>query len=76
MSQCNKCQCFDWQHVENEGNPNLEDDKNFKPDRYFFWHGDIKEDYDMGKYDCLCEVCYMDLGEDNWVEQDPNWPFS
>ena len=24
----------------------------------FYWHGDIQEDYDMGKYDCLCKSCF------------------
>ena len=29
-----------------------------KPDLYFYWHGDIEEDYDMGDYTCLCEICF------------------
>ena len=32
--------------------------KGYQPDLYYYWHGDIEEDYDMGKYDCLCEICF------------------
>ena len=32
--------------------------KAYQPDLYYYWHGDIEEDYDMGDYTCLCEICF------------------
>lgn len=58
MSMCERCGVFDKSHVENEGDSNLTQLDNYTPDRTFFWHGDIQEDYDMGEYDCLCETCF------------------
>ena len=42
---------------------------NNDPSLYFYWHGDIEEDYDMGIYDCLCTECFNQLnsqGEIRW----------
>ena len=30
-------------------------------DLYYYWHGDIEEDYDMGNNDCLCENCFSKI---------------
>ena len=33
--------------------------KGYQPDLYFYWHGDIEEDYTMpNNYECLCEICF------------------
>jgi len=52
MSLCNLCEVSD----NPEENPN-----NYDPDKYFFWHGDIEEKYDMGEHTCLCEDCFIKL---------------
>ena len=58
MSMCEKCGVFDKSHVENEGDLNLTQRKEYTPNQTFFWHGDIQEEYDMGEYNCLCETCF------------------
>ena len=30
-------------------------------DLYYYWHGDIEEDYDLGSNDCLCENCFSKI---------------
>ena len=74
MAQCDKCGCFDDNEAENIDYPEilgdddekqqewLEDQEDYQPDRYYYWHGDIQEDYQMPKgYECLCEKCFGDL---------------
>ena len=40
----------------------LEKDPLYEPHRYYYWHGDIQEDYQMPKgYECLCEECFGDF---------------
>ena len=63
MALCDQCGNFDDQEIENDygcfhlgKRPKRR--KDYQPDLYFYWHGDIEEDYDMGKYDCLCEICF------------------
>ena len=56
MALCNSCGVSD----NPEENPN-----NYDPDKYFFWHGDIEEKYDMGKHTCLCEDCFIKERENN-----------
>jgi len=48
MNQCDKCGARD----------NHEDKNSMFYATDFFWHGDIKEDYDMGDYSCLCRKCF------------------
>jgi len=64
MALCDQCGNFD-DSYNNESSFNQEwkdarkeFDENYQPDLYYYWHGDIEEDYDMGKYDCLCEICF------------------
>ena len=34
----------------------------YEPHLYYYWHGDIQEDYQMpAGYDCLCECCFGSL---------------
>ena len=72
MAICDECGCFDDNHAENIDYPEglteeqeeqwLEEQKDYEPDRYFYWHGDIQEDYQMpAGYDCLCEDCFGDF---------------
>ena len=64
MAICDECCCFDDDHVDNEGltEQQLENNINYEPNRYYYWHGDIQEDYQMpAGYDCLCERCFGDL---------------
>ena len=69
MASCNKCDNFDDLEIDNiaesdEHEQQLLNSPDYQPDLYYYWHGDIEEDYDMGDYDCLCECCF----ESNWHE--------
>ena len=51
-------------------------DPNYQPDLYYYWHGDIQEDYQMpAGYDCLCEKCFGDLLNAGKIIEadDPSW---
>ena len=72
MAICDECGCFDDNHAENLDYPEnlteeqeqdwLEEQEDYEPYRYYYWHGDIQEDYQMPKgYDCLCEDCFFVL---------------
>ncbi len=73
MSFCEKCYCYDDSYVEGEDitDDQLENDPKYEPHRYYYWHGDIQEDYQMPKgYECLCESCFGDLlGEGKIIEK-------
>ena len=74
MSMCDKCSCFDDSYAEDMDYPVefedddqkqqewLEEQEDYEPHRYYYWHGDIQEDYQMpAGYDCLCEDCFGDF---------------
>ena len=73
MAQCDECGCFDDNHAEILDYPEnlttdeqeqewLEEQEDYEPYRYYYWHADIQEDYQMPKgYECLCEKCFGDL---------------
>ena len=64
MALCDECSCYDdnWVDGEDITDEELENDPLYEPDRYYYWHGDIQEDYQMpAGYWCLCEDCFMDL---------------
>ena len=64
MAFCDECDCYDDWHIEGEDitEEELEKDPLYEPNRYYYWHGDIQEDYQMPKgYDCLCEKCFGDF---------------
>ena len=75
MSLCDECGCFDDNWAESIDYPEyiaedddekqqewLEEQEDYEPHRYYYWHGDIQEDYQMPKgYECLCECCFGDL---------------
>ena len=65
MSQCDECGCFDDWHIDNMAGTEDEVDENhddYANDRYYYWHGDIQEDYQMpAGYCCLCEECFGDF---------------
>ena len=74
MAICDECGCYDDNHAEDLDYPEefgdddqkqqewLEEQKDYEPDRYYYWHGDIQEDYQMpAGYECLCERCFGDL---------------
>ena len=78
MAQCDECNCFDDNHIDNmSGIDDLtEDHKDYANDRYYYWHGDIQEDYQMpAGYDCLCEECFGDfLNAGKIIDTDnPDW---
>ena len=64
MACCDHCGCFDDNHID--GDPDFEDlteeqlrKSGYEPDLYYYWHGDIQEDYQMpAGYECLCECCF------------------
>ena len=46
----------------------LEEQEDYEPNRYYFWHADIQEDYQMPRgYECLCERCFGDLLSDDKI---------
>ena len=54
MALCEQCGNFDDNEVENDygvfhlgKRPKRR--VGYQPDLYFYWHGDIEEDYDMGE---------------------------
>ena len=63
MAQCDECGCYNDDHFD--GTVTEEEFDNnplYEPHRYYYWHGDIQEDYQMpAGYDCLCERCFGDL---------------
>ena len=64
MAVCDECCCFDDNHIDGEDftEEELEKNINYEPNRYYYWHGDIQEDYQMPVgYDCLCEKCFGDF---------------
>ena len=64
MALCDECECYDdnWIDGEDITEEELEKDPLYEPHRYYYWHGDIQEDYQMpAGYDCLCERCFGDL---------------
>ena len=74
MAICDECGCYDDNHAEDLDYPEefgdddqkqqewLEEQEDYEPDRYYYWHGDIQEDYQMpAGYECLCERCFGDL---------------
>ena len=78
MALCDECCCFDDNHVDNEGltEQQLENNINYEPNRYYYWHGDIQEDYQMpAGYDCLCERCFGDFLNAGKIitTDDPSW---
>ena len=88
MALCEQCGNFDDQEIENDygcfhlgKRPKRR--KDYQPDLYYYWHGDIQEDYQMPKgYECLCERCFGDfLSAGEIIEKyewktnklNPNW---
>ena len=81
MALCEQCGNFDDNEVENDygifhlgKRPKRR--KGYQPDLYYYWHGDIEEDYQMpAGYDCLCERCFGDfLNAGKIIEaDDPSW---
>ena len=64
MAQCDECGCYDdnWVDGEDITDEELENDPLYEPHRYYYWHGDIQEDYQMpAGYECLCERCVGDV---------------
>ena len=59
MAYCDKCGNFDKSHVEDWDLKLHSNELSYQPDLYFYWHGDIEEDYTMpNNYECLCEICF------------------
>ena len=78
MAVCDECCCYDDNHIDGEDitEEELEKDINYEPNRYYYWHGDIQEDYQMpAGYDCLCERCFGDLLNEGKIitTDDPTW---
>ena len=85
MSQCEKCDAFDEDHAEYLDYPEglseeeeiewLENHQDYEPSLYFYWHGDIQEDYAMGEYTCLCESCFGTLLNQGKIKttEDRDW---
>ena len=86
MAQCDECGCYDDNEAENLDYPVelgdddekqqewLEEQEDYEPDRYYYWHGDIQEDYQMpAGYDCLCERCFGDLLNEGKIIEKYEW---
>ena len=77
MAQCEQCGNFDDQEIENDygvfdlgKRPKRR--KGYQPELYYYWHGDIEEDYQMPDgMCCMCEICF-DIanteGRIKWVD--------
>ena len=64
MALCDECSCYDdnWVDGEDITEEELEKDPLYEPHRYYYWHADIQEDYQMpAGYECLCELCFGDF---------------
>ena len=63
MSCCDECRCYDDDHFDGTVTEEEFDNNSlYEPHRYYYWHGDIKEDYQMpAGYCCLCEDCFFVL---------------
>ena len=96
MAQCDECGCYDdnWaesidypEHIAEDDDEKqqewLDDQEDYEPHRYYYWHGDIQEDCQMpAGYECLCECCFgtfLNAGEiiekydDLTGEPNPKW---
>ena len=81
MAICDHCGCFDDNHID--GDPDFEDlteeqlrKSGYEPDLYYYWHGDIQEDYQMpAGYECLCECCFGTLLDTGHIimKEDITW---
>ena len=63
MALCDECGCYNDDHFDGAvTEEEFDNNPLYEPDRYYYWHGDIQEDYQMpAGYDCLCERCFGDL---------------
>tara|TARA_R100000234_G_scaffold66311_1_gene40533 strand:+ start:1735 stop:2010 length:276 start_codon:yes stop_codon:yes gene_type:complete len=62
MAMCDECSCFDDSYIETALENVTENHKDYANDKYYYWHGDIQEDYQMPPgYDCLCDECFSTL---------------
>ena len=72
MAQCEICNDYNYDHIEGDAQEKaMEESPHYKPNLYFYWHGDIEEDYDMGEYECLCVRCFNQQdteGKIKWKE--------
>ena len=79
MALCDVCGNFDDQEIENgcfHLGKRPKRRKAYQPDLYYYWHGDIEEDYDMCDYTCLCEICFdINNSEGNIKWKDDKNPF-
>jgi len=84
MAYCDECGCYNDDHFDGTvTEEEFDNNELYEPNRYYYWHGDIQEDYQMPKgYECLCESCFGDLlGEEKIIEKyddltgkpNPNW---
>ena len=85
MALCDECSCYDdnWVDGEDITDEELENDPLYEPHRYYYWHGDIQEDYQMpAGYECLCECCFgtflnagkiIEKFDDLTGEPNPKW---
>ena len=77
MAQCEQCGNFDDQEIENDDGvfdlgKRPKRRKGYQPELYYYWHGDIEEDYQMPDgMCCMCEICF-DIanteGRIKWVD--------
>ena len=63
MALCDECGCYNDDHFDGAvTEEEFDNNPLYEPDRYYYWHGDIQEDYQMpAGYDCLCERCFGDF---------------
>ena len=67
MAYCDKCGNFDDSHIDGQIDM-FKNDPDYQPDLYFYWHGDIEEDYTMpNNYQCLCEICFDIFNEEGKI---------
>jgi len=63
MALCDECGCYNDDHFDGTvTEEEFDNNELYEPNRYYYWHADIQEDYQMPKgYECLCEECFGDF---------------
>jgi len=75
MSYCDICGNFDYSHIEDMEEHEIEKEKlsiDYQPELYYYWDSPIEEDYDwrdtMPEADCLCEICFDILNDEKKIK--------
>ena len=75
MASCCNCGNFDKSYLDDLAfnqewkDARKEFDENYQPELYYYWHGDIEEDYQMPDgMCCMCEICFDIANEEGKIK--------